>query len=51
MNWVFKAVIIGLAYFFPKFRFGYGLFFIIIMQLIAAFCLLAASTDHSLSQP
>ena len=51
MSWVFKAVIVGLAYFFPKFRFGYGLFLIILMQLIAAFCLLAASTDHSLGQP
>ena len=51
MSWVFKAVIVGLAYFFPKFRFGYGLFLIIFMQLIAAFFLFAASTDHSLGQP
>ena len=51
MIWIFRAVMVGLAYFFPKFRFGYGLFLIILMQLIAAFCLLAAATDHSLGQP
>jgi len=51
MSWVFKAVIIGLAYFLPKFRFSFGLFLIIFMQLIAAFFLFAASTDHSLGQP
>ena len=51
MSWVFKAVIVGLAYFFPKFRFNFGLFLIIFMQLIAVFFLFAASTDHSLGQP
>jgi hypothetical protein len=50
MNWVLRAVIVGLAYFFPKFRFGYGLFLIIFTQLVAFLFLLIAWADYSLGE-
>jgi hypothetical protein len=51
MIWIFRAIMVVLAYFFPRFRFGYGLFLIVLMQLIAIFCLFAAWADHTLGQP
>jgi uncharacterized membrane protein (DUF485 family) len=50
MIWIFRAILVGLAYFFPKFRYGYGLFLIIFMHLVSAFCLFAAWADSG-SQP
>jgi hypothetical protein len=50
MNWVFRVVMVGLAYFFPKFRFGYGLFFVIFMQLIALLFLLLAWADYIIGE-
>jgi uncharacterized membrane protein len=50
MSWVFRAVIVGLAYFFPKFRFGYGLFLIIFTQLVAFLFLLIARADYTLGE-
>ncbi|MDA8914406.1 hypothetical protein N9I17_04835 [Amylibacter sp.] len=50
MSWVFRAAIVGLAYFFPKFRFGYGLFLIIFTQLVAFLFLLIAWADYTLGE-
>ena len=51
MNWVFRVFIAALAYLFPKFRWGYGIFLIILMQLFAIFFLFVAWADHSLGEP
>jgi uncharacterized membrane protein (DUF485 family) len=50
MNWIFRGVIVGAAYLFPGFRFGYGVGLIILMQFVAAFSLFAAWVDQG-SQP
>ena len=47
---VFRVIMVGLAHIFPKFKHGYGVFFIIFMHLVALFCLFAAWADYG-SQP
>jgi uncharacterized membrane protein (DUF485 family) len=46
MGFILKAAIVALASIFPKFKFGYGLFFIISMQLLALLFLFAAWADN-----
>ncbi|MDB9716458.1 hypothetical protein OAA72_06915 [Amylibacter sp.] len=50
MIWIFRAILVGLAYFFPKFKYGYGFFLIILMHLISAFFIFAAWADSG-TQP
>lgn len=50
MIWIFRVIVVGLAYCFPKFRRGFGFFFIIFMHFVSAFFLFAAWADSG-SQP
>lgn len=51
MNLVIRLIILALAAVFPKFKFSYGVFLIIGMTLVSAFCFFAAYVDHIHGQP
>ena len=51
MNLVIRFFIVALATVFPKFKFSYGLFLIIGMTLVSAFCFFAAYVEHIYGQP
>ena len=51
MNLVIRLIIVALAAVFPKFKFAYGVFLIIAMTLVSAFCFFAAYVDHIHGQP
>lgn len=45
-----RTILIALASVFPKFKVGYGYFFIILMNLVAIFFMVAATLDYD-TQP